>query len=286
MYLEQIVHTCVFGDAPLELAAHSLMEAGADGVDLSVRHRGINTAQYLLRRENRQLLKDCGLKVRAVTPLLIEDELDLSSDDPTIRNRALSFAKSGVDVAAFYGCDRMLVTPSRARITEQDFSDYAARWKRACGSVAQLAAYAAGQGVQLMLEPMNRFRVTLIHTVEDALRMIAETGAENVGIVPDTFHANMEEGEGICAALKRGGKRVLCLHLGDNNRACPGGGCLNWQAILETLKQLQFDGPLSHEPLTLYHNPERAAVDAAYRQNYVKQLKGGITYLREIMAKL
>ena len=56
-----------------------------------------------------------------------------------------------------------------------------------------MASRAGEYGIVLALEPLNRYRTSVVNTVEQALEMIKEIDAPNVGIHYDTFHACLEE---------------------------------------------------------------------------------------------
>jgi hypothetical protein len=56
-----------------------------------------------------------------------------------------------------------------------------------------VADYAGQQGIELAIEPLNRFETDFINTVEQGLELIDRIGASNVGLLLDTFHMNIEE---------------------------------------------------------------------------------------------
>jgi D-psicose/D-tagatose/L-ribulose 3-epimerase len=282
----QTVHTWMFGDLPMEQITEYLLFAGAEGVDLSISLTGRNSPEELMGKDFRALFADAGLSVLTATPLFFSQEADLSSADPAIRESAVSFAKMAVDTTAFYGCGKMLISPSWVSVTHKLEKPYAEHWKLAVESTQQVAEYAAEKKVVLMVEPINRYRVSLIHTVDEGLRFIRDAGMGNLALVTDIFHMHMEEADGVVNALYAAAPKLECVHIGDSTRKCPGFGVTDWAEILRALRSVGFSGPLSYEPVELYFSEQQVAQDKAYAQAFAGRLKYGISYLKMLMETL
>jgi D-psicose/D-tagatose/L-ribulose 3-epimerase len=56
------------------------------------------------------------------------------------------------------------------------------------------AAYARERPVSLAVEPLNRFETDLINTVDWGLWFAEDTDADNVGLLLDTVHTNIDLG--------------------------------------------------------------------------------------------
>ena len=113
-----------------------------------------------------------------------------------------------------------------------------------------LAAYcglAASFGVTVLLEPINRYEMDSIHTVAEALALREAAGApENLAILPDVFHMNIEESS-LGAAIALAGKHIGHVHFVDNTRAVPGLGGLALGALAQCLGAVGYDGFLGME---------------------------------------
>jgi sugar phosphate isomerase/epimerase len=57
---------------------------------------------------------------------------------------------------------------------------------------------------------------------------------------------NLEEDDSF-AAIRRTKGRLVGFHVADNNRFAPGMGTFDWPRIVETLREIGYDGPLSVE---------------------------------------
>jgi sugar phosphate isomerase/epimerase len=105
---------------------------------------------------------------------------------------------------------------------------------------------AAEQNVRLALEPINRYETSLINSTGQGLELIERVGAENFGLLLDTFHMNIEEPR-IEASIRRCGERIFHFHVADSNRWHPGGGHLNFGSILGALGETGYTGWVSGE---------------------------------------
>lgn len=287
MKWQQIVHTWMYGKRPYTRIFESVHSAGADGVDLTV-HTGVAapSAAELLKEDIQALAGNFGLTIPAVTAGYVSPDLDLSNPDSKLRQIAVDFTKGAVDVTAHVGADRMLVSPSWVSETHKYYVNYEEDWKQAVESVRICGEYAAQRGVMLMIEPINRYRTGLVRTVEEGLRMVKDIDLDNVHLVPDTFHMNMEEELGIPRALLAGGEHVKCLHIGDTTRRCPGFGMMDWRSILGALQDIGFTGPLSYEPVSNDYSTANVSSNDDAMLYFENQLRRGIAYLNRAMEAL
>ena len=117
-------------------------------------------------------------------------------------------------------------------------------------AIRTCAAAAAGTGVRFALEPINRYETDLIHTVAEGLELVERVGADNFGLLLDTFHMNIEEPV-IEDSIRTCGDRIFHFHVADSNRWYPGAGHLDFRSILETLADTGYDGYVSGEFMPL-----------------------------------
>jgi D-psicose/D-tagatose/L-ribulose 3-epimerase len=280
---DQIVHTLLYGQMTLADIAVRVAAVGADGVDLAIEKDGLNTPKRLLELPIRRIMAENGLKVAASTPFYVREGMDICHTDEKLRQETIEFSRRSIDVTAHAGCDRMLIVPGIVSVNHRYHISREEDWKRAVEALHILGEYAAGCGVMLMIEPINRYRTALVHTIDEALRMIRDIGLKNFFIVGDTFHMQMEEIEGIPVALRKAGHHLQCLHIGDNTRRAPGYGVMDWKAIVAALFDIGFDGPLSYETLFTGFDADRVCRDAGYINDMEEQLRFGMHYLRKMM---
>jgi D-psicose/D-tagatose/L-ribulose 3-epimerase len=124
-----------------------------------------------------------------------------------------------------------------------------AQWSRSVTGLKEAASYATERSVKLAIEPLNRFETDLVNTVDQGIKMVDDVGAENVGLLLDTFHMNIEERD-IPAAIGRAAGRIVEFHACSNDRGTPGEDHLPWKAIAEALRSARYEGPIVIEAFT------------------------------------
>ncbi len=72
----------------------------------------------------------------------------------------------------------------------------------------------------MAIEPLNRFEIYFLNTAEDAVRLCDEIDHPNVGILFDTFHANIEVKD-IARAYRTVGNHFKHVHTCENDRGIP-----------------------------------------------------------------
>lgn len=172
-----------------------------------------------------------------------EEGLSFTSDDPDIRRTAIERIKSHIPLAAEFGAVVILglirgITP-KGQSHKQSMEYLVA-------ALQQCSAAAAPHGVKYALEPLNRYETDLIHTVADGLDLIEQVGADNFGLLLDTFHMNIEE-PSVAESIRACGDRIFHFHVADSNRWYPGAGHINFKQVLDTLFATGYTGWVSGE---------------------------------------
>jgi len=213
---------------------------GYDGVELAIRDPklvDIDKLDKVVRRH--------GLEVPAIGTGQAwgEEGLSFTSDDPAVRRAAIRRVKSHVPLARHFGATIILglirgITPPGQ--SQAQSMAYLVEALQECSAVA------ASEGVRFALEPLNRYETDLIHTVEEGMHLIQQVGAENFGLLLDTFHMNIEE-PSIQASIRACGDRIFHFHVADSNRWHPGAGHLDFQSILAALRETGYQGYVSGE---------------------------------------
>jgi sugar phosphate isomerase/epimerase len=110
----------------------------------------------------------------------------------------------------------------------------------------ELADHAQAEGVQLWVEPVNRYETHLLNRLQDAASIIAGLAHPNLGIVADLFHMALEESD-IPGAILENSTSIGHVHLADNNRRLPGQGTTNFKNALQALSKIGYTGWLAFE---------------------------------------
>jgi sugar phosphate isomerase/epimerase len=246
------------GDLETNLARISAL--GYDGVELAIR----NPSQIDLDKLE-ALVRKFNLRVPAIGTGQAwgEEGLSFTDPDPQVREKAIERIKSHIPAASCFGAViiigliRGIVKPG---VDSAQAMDWLIHALRECSEAAR------PHGIRLALEPINRYETTLINTVSQGLELIDRVGADNFGLLLDTFHMNIEETT-IEGSIRACGERIFHFHVADSNRWYPGAGHLDFRSILTSLASTDYQSWVSGEFL-----PKPDAETAAYES---------ITFLRQ-----
>ena len=120
-------------------------------------------------------------------------------------------------------------------------------WKYSVEGMRIMADLASPYGIRLVMEVLNRFENHLLNTAEEGVRFVKEVDKENVKVMLDTFHMNIEEDD-MAGAIRTVGNLLCHFHTGECNRKVPGQGRMPWKEIGEALREVGFDGFVVMEP--------------------------------------
>lgn len=170
---------------------------------------------------------------------------DVSAEEAVRRRAGINYLKTCIDLAAAVGSPHvagpMYAATGQTRML--DAHGRAAQRQRAADSLRETADYAAERGVRLAIEPLNRFETDLINTTEQGLELVDLIGADNVGLLIDTFHMNIEE-KSLGDAVRLAGPRVFHVQISENDRGTPGTGHVPWAEFFTALTDINYGGQI------------------------------------------
>ena len=178
---------------------------------------------------------------------------DLSNPDERRRRRAVDYVRAVADLAAATGAETIVVAPSSVMKT-MPLAPAADEWNWAVESIHAGGEYAASVGVDVALEPWNRYETYFLNRLEQAIELWHAVGLENGGVMADTFHMNIEEAS-IPGALLASEGLLRHVHLADSNRAVAGRGHTDFAPILRALRDIEYTGYLSFEVMAPSGDP-------------------------------
>ena len=222
-----------------------------DGVELAIRDPKLVDGDELAHA-----VSAYGLTVPAIGTGQAwgEEGLSFTSDEPSVRAAAIERIKSHVPLAA--RLDAIVILGLIRGITPAG-QMHAQSMGYLVEALQECAAVGAEAGVRFALEPLNRYETDLVHTVADGLDLIERVGADNFGLLLDTFHMNIEERDP-AGAIRAAGEHVFHFHVADSNRWYPGDGHIDFRHLLAVLDEVGYTGYVSGEFMPL-PDPDTAA---------------------------
>ena len=226
-----------------EAALTAASGLGYDAIELSVRDPADPVVTGCLQGLLEQRLR---LSAIATGQSYYSDGWALTTDDPDVRARLDDRMLRMVDLAVRWKAP--VVIGGVRGILAGSESDQCDQYRRAVESVQRYAEYARSLEVSLAVEPINRYETNLLNTIDQAMRFIDEVDLDNVGLLADTFHMNIEEAD-LAQALRSAGGRLLHVQFTDSNRLAAGWGHINFRELASVLREVGYEGYLSTESL-------------------------------------
>ena len=248
----------------IEESIRKAAEMGYDGIELALMDKDqVDVARV------KHLIQQYRVEIPVVSTgqVFAGHKLWFTDPDASRRRQAVEIFKGLVDVAAEFPA---MVNIGRARgfIAEGETVEIAEG--RFAESVREIAAYARPRGVDLILEPVNRYEINFINSVDEGVALMERLAIPGLKLMPDVFHMNIEDAS-IEGNLKTHIAHIAYVHFADSNRLAPGWGHLDFGSIVGALKAVGYTGWTSVEILP------KPDPDAAARQ--------AIQHLRKFIPK-
>lgn len=233
-----------------------IREHGFDGFEIPVfQPSAINPGKIW------RTLAENGLECRVCA--ILPPGLNTISDDPIVRRKTKTHLADCAKLAAEMGSALMGGPvyapvghlPGRRRTEDE--------WKWAVECFQSLGSTLQENGVELALEPLNRFETYFLNTASDAVYLCEEINHPRIGVLLDTFHTNIEEKD-VAGAFRSTGKFLKHIHACENDRGIPGTGHVEFSAIATALREINYDGWITIESFGYTHK-ELAAAAAIWR---------------------
>ena len=191
------------------------------------------------------MLDRIGLGRTAVSAMG-DPDMNLISPDAAARKRGIAYMKWAIDCAQALGATT-LSGPLHSTLGRFSGSGpTGAELRRSISSQQAIGDHAAGRGVTIGLEALNRFECYLVNTMADLAAHVDEIGHPNIRAMYDTFHSNIEEADPI-GAFTRHRDRIVHVHISENDRGVPGRGNIPWTETFKAIRKSGYDDWLTIE---------------------------------------
>lgn len=227
------------------IAMEFLAEKGFTGVELAIAYPAKVDASKLLKQLQSNHLAATTLSTGQIYGL---EGLYLSSFDEGIRQRAIQILMQHIDLSTCLGYPYVTVGLIRGKLEKGEKTALLNNLKTA---LMPCVDYACKRNVTLQIEPICRAETALINTTYEALEFLRELGnPENLGLLYDTYHSNLED-NGMVDAIKAAAGRITNVHFADSNRGLPGSGTISFNSIYEAIQSTGYQGAYALETLLI-----------------------------------
>lgn len=235
----------------LTLGAAKASSLGFDAIELFT-----PSAQAIHTDELSSLLEKHNLSLAAVGTGAgkVLHGLTITDQDHQVRKKAISFIKDMIRFGAQFGAPAIIGSMQGNTPPNVDRKTTHALLMDALN---ELGSYAKEHNTLLIYEPLNRYETNLINTIEAGAAMLNDLETNNVKLLADLFHMNIEEAN-IEQTIEKYINYIGHVHFADSNRRPVGYGHTDMSMIAETLIRKNYNGYVSAEAFP-WPDPDGAA---------------------------
>jgi D-psicose/D-tagatose/L-ribulose 3-epimerase len=176
---------------------------------------------------------------------------DLTHDDPAVHKNCIDYVIRCFDLClawdAKFVAGPMYSAVGKARMIPPE--QRKVEWERAVTNLRKVCHIAGERGLDIALEPLNRFESDLINTAADVMRLVRDIDHRAAKVLLDGFHMSLEE-RSMEDAILTVGDKLIHVQVSENYRGTPGTGQTPWQAIKRGLTRINYRGAVSIESFT------------------------------------
>lgn len=224
---------------------------GYEGIELSL------ISPDVLTSDREQIIRQFGLQVFGIATgqSYVHEGICLYSESDELRSKAVKKLKDFVPIANAHNCPIIIGgIRGNEKVPEKSRNEVK---KRGDDAIMDLVESASRRKVKLLLEPINRYESLYYHTVSSCRSFIIDNAIDNISILADTFHMNIEE-VSINDTIANNMAFIAYVHIADSNRLYPGAGHTDFISLFATILSQSFEGTIGIEALPVPNMKESA----------------------------
>ena len=223
---------------PFETNLDFIRRAGYTGVELLVRD-----ADELDVSRLESSLSKSGLTAASfgTSPMLVQDKLDLLSENEEIRERTFQRTLRMIELASHFQAP---VGIGKLRGNLQEGTGRTAQ--RRDEIFLKLCEHCEKTGGSIVMEPQKYDNVNNLNTIDESLEWLRQINSKRLKLLVDTYHMDLTEKDQF-DSIRRAAGQIGFVHLSDTDRKAPGCGKIDFGAALKAFNDIHYDGFLSME---------------------------------------
>ena len=244
---------CEDGSKDVFEAMQEAKDMGYEGIELAVWHEGVFTLDTPMSkvREFRRYAEDIGLEIACIASAMFW-KYNFTHPDKENNKKAFDIVNYLVEAAAEAGTRSTLFVPGGVDVyhnPEIPVVQYDVAYDRIVSALQKLSEKAKAYDVVLGVENANVFNKILLSPLE-MKKMIEDVDSEYVGVYFDV--ANVMSTGYPEHWIRILGKHIKTIHIKDYKRDFLRvdafvdlfEGDINWQEVMDALKDIEYDGHL------------------------------------------
>jgi sugar phosphate isomerase/epimerase len=185
----------------------------------------------------------------------------INADRPARESALATFRECVVNAVDIHAAG-VVVVPHVGPPTVPDLTPYKSliqlEYELLHNHLRTLSDYVYAIGVDLYIQPVNRYETHFITTLADAIRVRRRIKDHpHVKIAADVFHTALEESDP-AAAMQTCGADLGYVYVSDHNRRLPGQGMIDFSAVAKVLSETAYNGWVTITCGQPGHNGEQA----------------------------
>ncbi len=254
---------------------------GYQGVEIPVQSAGIN------RKELKTSLE--------LEPVLVpmvsvggNSEEDISSTNQATEKNGIRLIQRAIDFCSEIG-GNLICGPMYTAVGKLEYhtpSERKAVLKRLCNAFQEIAEFAKERKIEIAIEPLCRYDTPILNTVDQGLELVELISKDNVGLLLDTFHMNIEEKSIYDSIVRASRKNIFHFQASESDRGTPGEGNIAWNSVFKALNQIKYNRWIGVESFSP-RDPEHAAKMRVWRKLATSQddiARNGLRFLKGKLA--
>jgi fructoselysine 3-epimerase len=226
---------------PLDETIRRLARIGYDGIEIGAwsPHAFPETTSAARRREIRRVLDGEGIALSSMLPAPSGN--NVSSPVPEERRYATDQYKKIADLCAEWGGHTLLYIPGWVVFG----TTRRQAWEWSAEALREIGSHCQPLDITVVIEPTS-YDSNLVDTADHAAELMEEVNLPNVKLMFDTFHV-LYRREVMSDYAYRMGSDLKHIHLSEERRMPPGDGRGDFPALIQALRDIEYDGYLTME---------------------------------------
>lgn len=233
----------IFGEMPLPEVCREVRQAGYDGIELTPH---LFTERNLEPSEVRERITDAGLGFVGFHWLLVSPPgIHITSEDQTVVRRGWEHVRRMVDLCAEMAGSTVVIGSPKQRASRGGGDCSRAR-DVFVHELAHLAPFAESRGVLVLVEAIPARETDVVNRIGEAVAIARQIGSPAIQTMFDVHNA-ADETEPDPDLIRRFSPYIRHIHMNEKNGAEPGMGNYDFEALMQALRDVQYDGWVSVE---------------------------------------